>query len=114
MARLSRKERARREAISRGLKRYWRQVRQVSKAQHIAVKDARPVVRRVREQQAEQDISFRRALAAYIETAPRPSYVPPPGVQEIAFNLRDRDTEQGFQLWERFRGQTEVVTTVTW
>lgn len=108
MARVPRKERARREAISSGLRRYWRQVHKIEQARQVPVRVARQEIKEVRLEMRERKLSFTAALAQFIEMTPRPGFIPPDPEGEVAFNLQDRDKEQGFNLFERFREQDEV------
>lgn len=125
VAKIGRKERLRRERISRGLRayhqerrerreqarrsaeRYWRQVRRVEKAERLSRAEARDRVRTIRQVSERERISFAKARE---RTAPpvvewRADHRRP----EMAFNLKDV-IEGGFvpDLSERFRDRARV------
>jgi len=104
----SRKELARRAAISKGVRRYWRRVHAVQKAERVNIPEARA---RARELPTGAGRTFYRELRAQaIEVIQARRYE----VQEFAFNLQDRDAEQGLGFYERFRNQTEVELQVSY
>lgn len=108
MARLSRRERARRQAISEGLKRYWRQVRTVAKTRKVPLTRARTITATVRQLAREQKVSFTKALEL-----PQPRIEPDDTQEEFAFNLQDRDTQEGWELDRKIRGR-EQTWAVSW
>jgi hypothetical protein len=108
MARLTRKERARRAAISKGVRRYWRRVKAVQRAERVPLSAARREVREL------PRVGFKQALAARVREREGARRERGFTQEEFAFNLRDRDTEQGFGLYRKFRRQDEVTLRVTW
>jgi hypothetical protein len=111
MARLSRKERQRRASIAAGIARYWRQVRKAQRQQKLSTAQARKAVKDAHAlQRKSPKLSFTRAL----ERLARGPWRSPNPEGEFAFNLRDRDAEQGFGLWDRFRTRDTAHVTVTY
>ena len=102
--RISRKEKARRDAISRSLTRYWKRVRQVQQVQATTLQQARKATARI------PPGAFRKFIQQERQIRARRAYL----VEEVAFNLKDRDEQAGLQLYRRFSGQETVTVTVTW
>jgi len=95
MARLSRREKLRREHIARGMRRYWKHVKRVQKVKAVPLREARALVKVL-----PRVYGFEKALQAYTigeETQ-----------EEFAFNLKDRDEENGWNLPEQVRGDTQT------
>lgn len=102
--RVSRKERARREAIAAGLRRYWNRVRQIQRAQASTLSQARRAHKKIPEGKFRAFLTEARAARetrAYTQ-------------EEVAFNLQDRDQIDGIGFYERFRRQQTVTARVTW
>lgn len=97
-ARLSRKERARREAISKGLQRHWRRVREVQKATAQTTKQARQVVKKI------EPGKYRATLDRLRKQREAHAFKR----EEVAFNLQDRDKLRGFNLYDKFKDQEKV------
>jgi hypothetical protein len=109
MPRVSARERARRQAIARGVRRYWRRVHAIERRLQIVSSEARAVYR---EQIRPKAIPFRQA----IEEVMLPTIFEPVGLAEgeFAFNLQDVDDRIGLRLYEQSRGKTEVEVVVNW
>ena len=93
MARISRREKARRQAIAKGMRRYWRNVRKYAKQNNVPL------------QRARQRLSKKKVVGEPL----LPPVAPPFRTQaEYAFNLQDRDSEEGWNLDERIRGRPQT------
>lgn len=106
MARLTRKHR---QAIARGVRRYWRRVKTRARTDNSSIKDAR--ARLKLERQEEQRVKRKIPPPARGWSSPDPE-------GEVAFNLEDRNRQSPPpwtpRLEERFRGQSVVTVTGYW
>jgi hypothetical protein len=111
MPRVSARERARRQAIARGVRRYWRRVHAIERRLQIVSSEARAVYReQIRPR--EREIPFLQALGELV----LPTIFEPVGLAEgeFAFNLQDVDERVGLRFYEQSRGKTEVEVVVNW
>lgn len=132
MARVSRGERARRSAISRGLRAYWREVHAIADALDATATDARAILRAQREELEELVEEELERAELVRELVPPPAPPPPPRVPrppvtdalailglkpgEYVFYLKDVMEELGLD-WSRVRltcpsGQVRVTVLV--
>lgn len=108
MARLSRKERARRQAIAQGLRRYWWRVHRVSVVLEVPIKQARREVKTLPAHGFLKALEARQERGPQVE-APREGYT-----VEIAFNLRDVSERHEWRLGEKLTEHADSSDDVTW
>src|SRR6266508_328194 len=96
---------------SRALKAYWRRVRQIARQGNRTVRQARTDYRAVKQITDTLEVSYREAIRVYVESLENEWRSPEP-LGEFAFNVRDRDSEQGFGIYDRFRNSRRVCVDV--
>jgi len=106
-ARLTKKHR---QAIARGVRRYWRKVKTRARQDNSSIKDARQRMK-IERQEEERVRKGPRGIPPKGWTSPDPE-------GEVAFNLEDRDKQRP-PNWEpslpdRFRGQSVVKIKGYW
>jgi hypothetical protein len=106
MARLTRKHR---QAIARGVRRYWKRVKTRARADNSSIKDARQKLKIERQEETRK----KRRIPP-----PDRGWASPDPEGEAAFNLEDRDKKTpppwSPRLAERFRGQAVVKVKGYW
>src|SRR5438046_1865674 len=99
MARISARERARRKAISAGVRRYWRRVRSIRKQHRVSLPFARERYREIQTQVAETGKPFAALLKIFEQPVIWQSdEFPDSG--EFAFNLKDVDELLHLEIYE--------------
>jgi len=105
MARLAKRHR---QAIARGVRRYWRRVKKTSRERNVGIREARTIIKVARQ---EEQRKKRRVIEARGWSSPDPE-------GEAAFNLQDRDRMQPPpwrpRLYEQFKGYPSVTIRGYW